>query len=183
MGSIACWVWWRRCYLGGPAQSHCLPRSQRSAALASKTMRQPLTSLRCPRRSLSADQKEKPGHQKCGRGVGVFPPRRSVGCPQRSGVIPKAVCPRMGGEKMMRTRRGHLRWWVIPAEAGKMGGTQLAALLSPGSSPRRRGECNNETSPQYAQGVIPAWAGRIARNFFRKLRIPGHPRVGGENTS
>ena len=107
------------------------------------------------------------------RGRGTFPLRRLDY--QRDRFIPAwagnifftvgkqvfhSVHPRVGGE--------HARG--IPE-----------VFQSAGSSPRGRGTCGLARGAQAGTRFIPAWAGNISERRRKSLRLPVHPRVGGEH--
>ncbi len=54
-------------------------------------------------------------------------------------------------------------------------------FLDPGSSPRGRGKQSCRCVPWVLSRLIPAWAGKTAAVERLTVRVPAHPRVGGEN--
>ena len=50
-----------------------------------------------------------------------------------------------------------------------------------GSSPRGRGKLTLDNPGHVMRGLIPAWAGKTSGSPGQGLRVPAHPRVGGEN--
>ena len=55
------------------------------------------------------------------------------------------------------------------------------AVISPGSSPRRRGKLAPSGDTGQRPGLIPARAGKTVRSAWCGLRTAAHPRAGGEN--
>ena len=68
--------------------------------------------------------------------------------------------PRVGGENKDGAGKDLIRW---------------------GSSPRGRGKPENALVPVFKMGLIPAWAGKTAKDRNPRRGARAHPRVGGEN--
>ena len=80
--------------------------------------------------------------------------------PTRSGHLPAAAHPRVGGENCFVPRLG-----IEPS----------------GSSPRGRGKPQLDAAGFALMGLIPAWAGKTHSLTYLAITLPAHPRVGGEN--
>lgn len=160
MGSTTCCVSWKALLRGirhrGPAlcvlnsawRWHPGPCANRGGIEVSS-----MVSVGCPREEARSSEVRSwrryfPAPQRCRR------PATIVGHPESGS-------PRQGGEKMMRTRRGHLHWRVIPACAGQIREIVRRNADPQGSSPRVRGKSTIAAVTIFQLRGIPACARRI----------------------
>ena len=70
-----------------------------------------------------------------------------------------------------------------PRVGGENAREELVTEASDGSSPRGRGKRESRPDQLIVDRLIPAWAGKTQDGSPRRMGIPAHPRVGGENST
>ena len=72
--------------------------------------------------------------------------------------------------------------WAHPRACGENIGQTILGDIAEGSSPRMRGKHSDRAIPRSGDGLIPAHAGKTARQVCRQPVSRAHPRACGENS-
>ncbi len=104
---------------------------------------------------------------------------RAFSYPRRPGV---GIIPACAGKRSKGLRRGW-RTRDHPRVCGEEATNSWIAIKNKGSSPRVRGRANGVLTKTWANGIIPACAGKRRGQFRFQFREWDHPRVCGEESA
>ena len=127
------------------------------------------------------------GENLCGAGAlacfaGSSPRRRGKRHPSSRVRRTRGLIPAQAGKTGVTMRIGRVRT-AHPRAGGENVAVRESVEDAEGSSPRRRGKLRPGLEVPEPTGLIPAQAGKTRRPSGNQVRLPAHPRAGGENST